>query len=76
MKPARFLLRICDLTGCERRAEFLLDDARAICGYHAGLFYAGSLIAERERRRRIHQNEDNPLELTEEELLIEKGKGE
>lgn len=46
MKKTPFLLRRCDLAGCNRQGAFLLSDGRAICDMHGFLFLAGNTVVE------------------------------
>lgn len=47
MKKSPFLLRRCDLFGCERMGAFLLSDGRALCDFHALLFMLGDTKIKR-----------------------------
>lgn len=69
MKPEPYSLRRCDLTGCELRAEFRLDDGRMLCGRHAGLFYAGSKLVQKHNEA---NEEDLVSKLVEDQLELER----
>lgn len=49
MKKRPFLLRRCDLAGCERQGAFELEDGRAICALHGLLFMAADHRIEETR---------------------------
>lgn len=48
MRPIPYLLRYCDLFGCNRRATHALDDGtgRSVCYFHAVLFFLGASRVE------------------------------
>lgn len=54
MRPTPFLMKKCDLLGCERQAHFTLDDGRVICDWHALLWGASTkvLLAHNEEQRK------------------------
>jgi uncharacterized Zn finger protein (UPF0148 family) len=52
MIKAPSLTKHCDLPGCNHFRAFLLDDGRAICAYHGGLFLLGASRVDHENERR------------------------
>lgn len=70
------MLKRCDLPGCEKQGEFLLSDNRVLCGFHAGLFFAGSKVVEKYNNVEREAAEEAIVKpLVDADLEIE-GKGE